>query len=99
MGYRWSTSAGGGGGEFGGESSGHIGELPFFVYIGPRIGELRIVAAWNGDNHWPLDENNGIFPISFSFGESTSVPDPGSTLLLLGMSLVGLFAARRRLGR
>ena len=43
-----------------------------------------------------MTEANGTGHVLMDDLTFDTVPDPGSTLLLLGMSLVGLGAARRR---
>ena len=56
---------------------------------------------WDGDplagGAWLAAANDQSSPYSATVTAETPIPDPGSTLLLLGMSVVGLGAARRRL--
>jgi hypothetical protein len=58
------------------------------TFVAPNSGAFITVRTLNADDYAFVD--------NFSLGGTTSVPDPGSTLLLLGMGLVGLRAWRKR---
>jgi len=55
----------------------------------------QTAATWRFTSVGP-DAGNGVYNWSST---TTSVPDPGTTLFLLGGSLVGVFGLRRKFGR
>lgn len=72
------------------------------TFIAPSTGALRLTPNISSSGTIYLQFGTatmvGMSNIDFNEGVTpTPVPDPGSTLLLLGMSLVGLGTARRRL--
>lgn len=76
---------------FGGASS------STFVYLYSKFGVLGEVTV--GGVTRDFGTSDGFEEWAFMLGESTTVPDGGSTLGLLGIALLGLGYARRRFAR
>ena len=71
-----------------------LGSLLNETYQGVAFGDMTVKYVGVGIGDWPDVGDTGVDIDSITV--SSSVPDAGSSLLLLGMSLTGLGAIRRR---
>jgi hypothetical protein len=84
-----------------------IDQSPVYLIVkdgqGPPGFYIFMLTGWDGmedlelEDFWP--NQGAISHVEIRTGESSRVPDGGSTTMLFGMGLLGLAALRRRFGR